>query len=416
MRNPDLEGEDTSLWIATTPTTHYPQLSKDERIYKVIIIGGGITGLATAWQLQREGRSVVLIDKARIVEWTTGETTAKLTSQHYLIYRELIDLYGKETAQAFADANERGLKEVGTISEKFDIDSDYSRQDAYVYTENEDRVEEIKAEVEAAQSLGLPASFTADVDLPVKVAGAIRFSDQAQFHPRKFLLAIAERFVRDGGVIYENTEATDIVPGKDGEPTIVKTKQGDLKGESVVVASGNPFWKKEIFADSMWTKISYDLGVLLSDESEYPNGMYITTDEPLRTTRSHPYEGGKILIFGGESHEYDEDSFDPPKHYEVLIKEVSEKYDVEKVVYRWLAEDMMPYDRKPYIGRYPGYDNIYVSTGYRAWGLAWAMTAAHIITNKIMGRDTAWADPFDSRRVETERKLSEEEKESLKTH
>jgi len=395
--NAALRGKDMSLWLATTDSTNYSQLVHDDELYDVVVVGGGITGIVVAYLLRLRGLKVVIVERGRIVEWTTGGTTAKLSAQHYLIYDYLIHRHSHETATAFARANLNGIAAIKRISDELGIDCDFSWRDAYVYTQRDDKVEAINNEVVAAMSLGLPASFETTTDLPFEVTAAIKFSNQAQFHPRKFLLPLAERFVAAGGVIYEQTEAVDIIPG---HPHTISTKQGTLLGRSVVQASGEPFWGGDVLDGRMWTKMSYGLAVTLADGSAYPNGMYITTDQPMRTIRSAPYKGGHVMIYGGESHEYDEKSYDPDVRYRNLIRDVHASFNVDEVLYRWLAGDFMPYDRIPYIGALPGYSSIYIATGYRAWGLAWAMSAAEAITGYIMKDPVSWATPFSLDRLQ----------------
>jgi glycine/D-amino acid oxidase-like deaminating enzyme len=113
--------------------------------------------------------------------------------------------------------------------------------------------------------------------------------------------------------------------------------------------------------------------------------MYITAEHPTRTIRSHPYKSGEILIFGGESHKMTKD-YDKDEHYNNLIKDVKNKFAVDSIVYRWIAGDVMPNDRMPYIGNYPNEKNIFIITGFQAWGLAWAMVAAELIKDAILGR------------------------------
>lgn len=391
-------GKDVSLWVETTKQTDYRSLEDDDLVYDVAVVGGGITGIALAFRLQREGRRVVLLERARIVEWTTGGTTAKLTSQHYLVYDYLIKQHGKEAARAFARANESGIDEIARLSRALGIDCDFRRRDAYVFTGRDDKACDMHAEVVAARGLGLQASFETEIDLPFEVVGAVKFSHQAQFHPRKFLLALAERFVAEGGVLYEQTEVTDILPGS---PHTLTTKRGDLRANVIVQASGAPFWGADIFDGRMWTKMSYALAVKLKSGVAYPDGMYITTDSPTRTIRSVPYGDGQLLIYGGESHEYDEKSYDPDRHYAALVDDVAKRFDVEEVMYHWLAGDNMPYDRMPYIGALPEYPTIYVATGYHAWGLAWGMSAAAIITGYITGSPLGWAHHFSLGRLLT---------------
>lgn len=156
-----------------------------------------------------------------------------------------------------------------------------------------------------------------------------------------------------------------------------------------------------MFDDHMWEKVSYALGVKLKDGSSYPSNMYITTDKPMRTIRTAQYQGDDILIFGGESHEYRDETFeeDMQKHYQALIADVQERFDVEKVLFRWLASDQMPYDHMPYIGPLPDYDKVLAVTGYRAWGLAWAMSAAEALVGDMTGSPVEWVKPFRLERL-----------------
>lgn len=391
-----IEGEDESLWLGTTEKTNYPTLESDETVYDVAIVGGGITGIVTAYQMQKSGYSVVLLEKSRVVEWTTGGTTAKLTSQHYLVYDYLIKRHGQAAASAFAKANQTGIEQIEQLSNDLGIDCDFSRRSSYVFTGQASKVAEMKAEVNAALSLGLPASFEATVDLPYAIKGAVKFSNQAQFHPRKFLLSLVKHYIDAGGLLYEHTNATSIVPGN---PHTIVTKQGDIRAKAVVQASGEPFWGGDILNGRMWVKMSYALAVKLKADEAYPKDMYITTESPMRTIRSTPYLGGDLMIFGGESHEYNEAEYDPDIHYKALIKDVYERFDVDKVLYRWLAGDNMPYDRMPYIGPLSNYPSIYIATGYRAWGLAWAMSAADALTSYVGSQPLDWVKHFSLERA-----------------
>jgi glycine/D-amino acid oxidase-like deaminating enzyme len=284
------------------------------------------------------------------------------------------------------------------LGEELSIECEFSRRSSYVFSRSSAKLDAFEAEVAAARRLGLPAHFGTSTDLPFDVKAVVRFDDQAQFHPRKFLLGLADEYVSRGGVIFEHTDATTIIPG---EPNTVVTDRGSLKGDAVVQASGEPFWRNQILDARMWMKMSYALAVELGDPTEYPKGMYITTDEPMRTIRSAECDGRPVLIFGGESHEYVGGDLDPGAHYEALIEDVLTQFKVSRILSRWLAGDFMPYDRIPFIGPDPEHPSVYVVTGYRAWGLAWAMSAARGILSYIEGTPADWVRHFSLERLKT---------------
>jgi glycine/D-amino acid oxidase-like deaminating enzyme len=387
-----------SLWIDTTGQTSYPPFSGEADRYDVCVVGGGITGVVAAYRLMQSGRTVALVERERIVEWTTGGTTAKLSSQHYLVYDYLMGRHGEAVARAFADANQNGIDEIEALSNELSIECEFSRRDAYVFSQSAENVAAIEAEVEAARRLGLPAHFATSIDLPFDVEAAVRFDDQAQFHPRKFLLKLAEEFVAGGGTLFEHTNATTITPG---EPNVITTDRGQLQADLVIQASGEPFWRNEMFDGRMWLKMSYALAVELGDPTEYPEGMYITTDDPMRTIRSAQYHGRPVLVFGGESHPYDEATYDESPHYRSLVEDVQRRFRVKRIHCRWLAGDFMPYDRIPFIGPDPEYPSIYVITGYRAWGLTWAMSAVQGILSHIDGAPADWVGHFSLDRLKS---------------
>jgi glycine/D-amino acid oxidase-like deaminating enzyme len=251
-------------------------------------------------------------------------------------------------------------------------------------------------EVKATQRIGLPSSLETTTDLPFDIECAIKFSNQAQFHPRKFLLGIAGELTRKKVRIFENTKAVNIVHGS---TNILETENGQIKAKYIVQATRYPFWQNDIFKNAVWQKLSYDMGVSLINNKQYPQGMYINIDEPSRTIRSHPYKNGRIMIFGGESHKIGRGGND--EHFKNIINDLNTKFDVKKVAYRWVASDVMSRDRMPYIGAFPNYPNIFVATGYSAWGLAWGTAAAKIITNQIMERPDSWAKEFGLERLKT---------------
>jgi hypothetical protein len=208
----DLAGRHGSIWMDTSERTDYDPLDGDRHV-DVAVVGGGIAGVTTAYELVQAGRSVAVLERDRILDATTGRTTAKVTSLHGLVYDHLIDHFGVERAQQYADANQTAIEHVADTVDALDIDCEFGRAPAYTYVDPGGNRGDVRAEVDAARRLGLPVSFVEETDLPYEVGGAVRFDDQAYFHPRKYLLALAAEVddADDTGGVFEETTVRDVV-------------------------------------------------------------------------------------------------------------------------------------------------------------------------------------------------------------
>ncbi len=361
-------------------------------------IGAGITGLLVATQLKRAGVRVAVIEAGRVASGTTGYTTAKVTSLHGLMYRDLVDNAGDELARQYADANQEGLNQIARLVDEFAIDCDFRRADAYTYTVEESQVHRIQAEVDAAAQLGLPATFTQTTGLPFPVQGAIRLTDQAMFHPRKFCLALAERIPGDGSHLFEMTRATDVTG--DG-PCNVVTEHGVVRAQHVVVATQIPFLDRGGFFARTHPFRSYALAAQL--DGTPPMDMYLSIDTPTRSVRPHEENDVSYVILGGEGHKVGEDA-DTRRRYEALETWARENFPIRSIDYRWSAQDYMPLDDVPYIGRItPDSERILVATGFKKWGMTTGMVAGMILSDTILGQTSPWSPVFDSTRKDVSR-------------
>lgn len=180
-----------SYWKSSTEDTNYPALTKDLNV-DVAIVGGGLVGIQCAYLLKKEGLKIAVLEARRIATGTTEYTTAKITSQHELIYNKLKTQMGEELARQYAEANETAIQEYKKIAEENNIQCDYIPQSAYVYTGQDDYIQQISDEVKAASSLGIKASYVEEIPFPIPIKAAVRFDNQAQFHPLKYLLALAK--------------------------------------------------------------------------------------------------------------------------------------------------------------------------------------------------------------------------------
>ena len=215
-----------SIWSESCEFRKREVLDKDIKT-DTIIIGAGMAGILIGYMLKQNGIDVILIDAAEMASGNTKNTTAKITSQHDLIYDKLISEFGEKKARQYAKANELAIKKYKEIIKERKIDCEFEEKSAYVYSLNE--VENIKKEVEAANKLGISAEFVESINLPFEIKGAIKFNNQAQFNPLKFLKDISNDLV-----IYENTRALEI------KENLVITNRGNITANNIVVATHYP--------------------------------------------------------------------------------------------------------------------------------------------------------------------------------
>ncbi|QLK26511.1 FAD-dependent oxidoreductase [Natrinema zhouii] len=390
-----------SLWLATTPTTEYEPL-EDGLEVDVAVIGGGITGLTAAIELREAGRSVAVLESDRIVESTTGHTTAKLTSQHGLIYDTLVSQFGERKARQYADANEAAIDYVEQRIEEADIDCDFRRTEAYTYAASPDDRGTIRDEVSTAQQVGLPASFVDETPLPFDTAGAVRFDEQAEFHPRKYLLAIAERVHGDGSYVFEETRALEVDPGS---PCRVETEHGEVVADDVVVATHFPVLDRAGYFARMHPHRAYLLAVRVAETPL--EGMFYSTDSPPATMRTYSpsasasggSDDGELLLVGGQSHKPGIDGPPTSERYRRCEAFAREHFDVESIEYRWSTMDYSPVDDVPFIGKIdPLSEHVYVGTGFGGWGMTNGTAAGMILADLIVEDSNPWADVFDPQR------------------
>ena len=384
-----------SLWLEPAET-RFPGLTKTLEV-DVAVIGAGITGVTTAHLLKQAEKSVALIESSGVGYGATGYTTAKLTVGHSLVYHDLIASFGEDAARQYARSNQEAIERIVAIVTDNSIDCDLERASNYVYTEREESAHDVEREVAAARRAGIDAELTTDTDLPYPVKSAVRVDDQAQFHPWKYVAALARAVDGDGSHVLELTRATGV---KSGTPCVVETTSGIVRAADVVVATQMPFLDRGLYFTRAHPMKSYAIAARVDDDSA-PRGMYISVDQPTRSVRSTPAEGGgRMLIVGGEGHKPGDDP-DTKSRYAKLESFVQERFGVSGAEYHWSTHDYMPVDRLPYVGRLRrGDDHVYVATGFAKWGLTKATIAAGIISDAILGRENEWAKLYDSTRLD----------------
>lgn len=382
-------------WLDSTKIPTFQKLETDAQT-DVAIVGGGMTGITAAYLLTQQGIKVTLIEAGQLLTGTTGHTTAKITAQHGLIYDQLIQQMGVEKTKLYYEANRDAINIIKELINKHSIECDFSHQDAIIYGNTELSVHQIKNELLAYQKLGIPSDYTEAIPFSIPCQAAIIMKEQAQFHPLKYLTALIQPIIDNGGEIYEKTTALKI---EDNErPTIILENKHRLSCNTVIVASHFPFNDEQgLYFARMHPERSYVLAI--KAEKDFPNGMYYSADKPTRSLRYTEMNGEKLILVGGEGHKTGQ-GIPTHQHY-LALQDFSEQYlGIKEIPYRWSAQDMVTPDKIPFIGpATQGHPNVLIATGYKKWGMTSSTIAAKILTDAILQKENRYAELFHPSRL-----------------
>ncbi len=328
----------------------------------VLIIGGGLTGVLCAYQLQQAGVDYTLIEAKEIGMGITQNTTAKVTVQHGLIYSTILEKYGVEGARQYYNANAKALETYRELAGTLDFG--FEEKDAYVYTTGE--VAPLQKELRAYRALKIPVDFVKDSPLPLPVTGAIRLKGQGQIHPLKFIYQIAK-----GLHIKEDTKLLELAPG------VAVTNRGKIRFQKAIVATHFPLLNKHgLYFMKLYQHRSY---VIALEQAQQVEGMLIDGDKQGFSFRNY----GDLLLLGGGSHRTGKQG----GGYNTLLAFAKEHYPRACVKYQWATQDCMSLDGIPYIGTYSkNTPDLLVATGYNKWGFTSAMAASQLLRDAVLGK------------------------------
>ena len=378
--------QSTSLWDATSETPRYQPLRGDLHV-EVAIIGAGITGITAALLLAEKGRRVAVLEKETIAAGETGNTTAHITEAIDARYHYIKRHYSKEEAKLVADASRASLEKIAELVQRFSIDCHFRRLPGYLYTEKRKYVAELKNEAAAAREAGLDAQYVEDVPLPFDTRGAVLWPNQAQFHPREYLSALAGHAAAAGAQIFERTLATSVDQG------VVETEHGRVTADHVFMATDVPtggFTHVHVKATPYRT-----YAIAFAEHGQHPDGLFRDTADPYHYIRWQETGEGTFLIVGGEDHRIGEEE-DTDGSFERVASYTRQYFGEHEERYRWSGQIIEPHGGLPLIGG--SGTQLYLSTGYSGQRMTFGTFGAMLVSDLILGVQNPWADLFDPMR------------------
>ncbi len=385
------DGNQKSIWQNIETLV---EVETNKKEFDVAIIGGGITGITCAYNLQQSGLQCIVLEAANIAFGTTGGTTAHLNNFFDTPYHQVVKDFGEKDAKLFAQSGMEAMAFIKNVIAKHDIDCDYAERTGYVFATEAKQLEALQQMVDSCNDVALPMQFINDSPFAIPYLKIASIDAQAEFHPVKYIKALANEFIKSGGVIQQNCRVKNI-SGTDA--LTIETENGNYEAKSAVYATHIPPGVNVLHFECAPYR-SYAIAVQLKD-LKYPEALGYDMEDPYHYFRSHTIDGKKYLIVGGEDHKTGHEE-NTQQCFRKLESYTRKFYDVASVDFTWSSQYYVPADGLPYIGHLPGNpDNIYCATGYNGNGMTLGTIAGIIISDLIVHGDNKYKKLFSPSRI-----------------
>lgn len=387
------DGRCTSLWQSAR-NIYRPQSPRIEKNFDVIVIGGGITGISTALQLQEAGLSCLVLEARHLCFGTTGGTTAHINTLLDTPYTTIENNFGKANAKLVAAAAKDAVDLISSNIRRYGIDCGFAGAVAYLFAQDEDQDQELSKIAAAAEEAGLSLAASKIIPLNIPFTKAVRVAGQAKFHPVDYVFALAKSYEHIGGTIIDSCRVTG---AEVNELVEVTTNRGVFKTKDIVYATHIPPGINLLHLRCSPMR-SYAMAVQLTDDA-YPEDLSYDMYDPYHYYRTQEVDGQPYLIVGGNDHRTG-DNINTRNCFLQLENHVRQHFNVKKVKFRWSSQYFEPADGLPYIGHLPGHpEHVYVATGFGGNGMTYSSVAARLLPDLILGKENPYADVFNPNRL-----------------
>ena len=391
-------GTTTSAWMATAQVPTFPPLDADAEC-DVCIVGGGMAGLSVAYTLARAGKHVIVLDDGPIGGGETGRTTAHLTWAMDDYYVEIEKVHGRDGARVAAESHRTAVDRIEEIAREENIDCEFTRVDGYWFAAKPDHDRLLDAEAAAARRAGAGTVERVTVIPGVPLAAtALRFANQGQFHPLKYLSGLARAIVRLGGRIHAGSHVAEF-ENRPRRPRVTTSDKHTVTADAVVFATNSPVNDWVAMHTKQAAYRTYVIAVRIPPNSVAP-GLYWDTLEPYHYVRlTTDADGEPLLIVGGEDHKTGQ-ADESESRFGALLEWTRQRFPMAgDIVYRWSGQVIEPNDYMGFIGRNPGSENVYIATGDSGQGMTHGTIAGILIPDLILGNPSRWEKLYDPSRV-----------------
>jgi len=387
------DGSNISLWQESADEYLSTNKIDSSVVYDVVIVGGGITGISTAFHLQKAGMNCLVLEAHELCFGTTGGTTAHINSLLDTPYSTIEKKFSKEKSKLVAASVKEAVNTIRDTIEKYDIDCGFKTTTATLFAKTDKQNEELDKISAATADAGIKNELINEISIPVKFLKAMQVAEQAKFNPVRYVHGLAEQFEKAGGTILQQCR---VISADENENVTVQTAKGKCVGRFLIYATHIPPGINLLHFRCVPMR-SYAMAVILKDD-HYPDDLLYDMYDPYHYYRSQEIDGRKYFIVGGNDHKT---AHEENQEYCLLKLEshIRKYFDIEEIAYKWSSQFYESPDGLPYIGQLPGHDKIFTATGFGGNGMPYSTVAALLFTKMICNEDSPYKDLYDPNRL-----------------